>query len=93
VRQRPIQDGSVSAGLAAGNDPGNLFHHCVGNDRRVENRKLAITPAVGDHYAFIFVEAFYKCRHQPGFGKETGFTGTPRQTLMGGALSQAAFAR
>jgi hypothetical protein len=25
------------AGLAAGNDPGNLFHHCVENGRRVEN--------------------------------------------------------
>jgi hypothetical protein len=26
VRQRPIQGGSVGAGLAAGNDPGNFFH-------------------------------------------------------------------
>ena len=37
--------------------------HCVENDRRAENRKLAITPAAGEHYAFKFVEAFYKRRH------------------------------
>ena len=66
MRQRPIQGGSVSAGLAAGNDPGNLFHHCVENDRRVENRKLAVTPAAGEYYAFKIVEAFYTRRHQRG---------------------------
>jgi len=37
-------------------------------------RKLAITPAAGEHYAFEFVEAFYKRRYQRGFRKETGFT-------------------
>ncbi len=47
VRQRPIRGGSVSAGLAARNDPGNLFHHCVENDRgsKIVSSLLRLQPA------------------------------------------------